>query len=126
MSEQELNNLIEKYQQTDWGTLLRADFGNYHLKELKPELDFIKNDFIIEQVNKIPPLEFELNEKFLPKNFNKLKYIKCQLSKQKMPNERNIIRNIKKAIFEKLKYEHIDHDKYIKLFKGISELVISN
>lgn len=41
MNEQ-LKNFIEDYKKTDWEYLLRKDHGNYHLKELKPHLDFIK------------------------------------------------------------------------------------
>ena len=42
MNEQ-LKNLIEDYKKTNWGLLLRKDMGDYHLKEIKPYLDFIKN-----------------------------------------------------------------------------------
>ena len=42
MNEQ-LKNLIEDYKKTDWNLLLRKNMGDYHLKELKPHLDFIKN-----------------------------------------------------------------------------------
>ena len=42
MNEQ-LKNHIEEYKKTDWPALLREDMGKYHLKELKPHLDFIKN-----------------------------------------------------------------------------------
>ena len=41
----ELHNLIEDYKKTDWNSLLRKNMGDYHLKELKPHLDFIRNFF---------------------------------------------------------------------------------
>ena len=41
MNEQ-LKNLIEDYRKTDWKALLQEKYGDYHLKELKPHLDFIK------------------------------------------------------------------------------------
>ena len=44
MNEQ-LKNLIEDYKKTDWTALLKEDLGKYHLKELKPNLDLIKNFF---------------------------------------------------------------------------------
>ena len=42
---EELKSLIEDYKQTDWTALLKEDLGKYHLKELKPNLDLIKNFF---------------------------------------------------------------------------------
>ena len=38
-----LQNFIEPYKQTNWEKLLKKDLGEYHLKEIKPHLDFIKN-----------------------------------------------------------------------------------
>ena len=38
-----LENLIKKYKETDWKTLLKEDHGKYNLQEIKPHLDFIKN-----------------------------------------------------------------------------------
>ena len=40
---EELKNLILDYKNTDWKSLLRTDRGDYHLKQLKPHLDFIKS-----------------------------------------------------------------------------------
>ena len=37
-----LKQLIDKYRGTNWTNLLRTDRGNYHLKESKGDLDFIK------------------------------------------------------------------------------------
>ena len=39
----ELSDLIIAYKQTKWDALLRENMGDYHLKELKPHLDFIRH-----------------------------------------------------------------------------------
>ena len=41
----ELKELIEDYKKTNWNSLLRENMGDYHLKEIKPHLDFIRNFF---------------------------------------------------------------------------------
>lgn len=49
--DENLKTQIEKYKKTKWEDLLREDLGkNYHLKELKPTLDFIKK-FLDEIIN---------------------------------------------------------------------------
>ena len=40
-----LRNSIKTYSEINWKKLLREDLGNYHLKELQPQLDFIKSVF---------------------------------------------------------------------------------
>ena len=45
---EELKNIIEDYKKTKWDLLLRDkkdNMGDYHLKELKPHLDFIRHFF---------------------------------------------------------------------------------
>ena len=42
MNEQ-LKQYIESYKKTDWKVLLQENHGDYHLKEIKPHLDVIKN-----------------------------------------------------------------------------------
>ena len=42
---EELKNIIEDYKKTDWDLLLKGNMGDYHLKELKPHLDFIRHFF---------------------------------------------------------------------------------
>ena len=42
---EELEDLILDYRNTDWESLLKGNAGDYHFKELKPHLDFIKNFF---------------------------------------------------------------------------------
>lgn len=51
--DEHLKNLIEGYKQTDWKALLKEDLGKYHLKELQPDLNFIKDffDFAIQNIN---------------------------------------------------------------------------
>ncbi len=36
-------SLLKEYKSIDWEALLREDLGEYHLKELKPHLDYIKS-----------------------------------------------------------------------------------
>ena len=52
MNEQ-LKELIEDYQQTDWDALLKEDLGKYHLRELKPYLDVIKVflDLVVQNID---------------------------------------------------------------------------
>ena len=50
---EELKSLIDDYKKTDWSSLLQVDHGKYHLREIKPHLDFIKNftDNIVKKVH---------------------------------------------------------------------------
>ena len=50
---QGLQKLIEDYKQTNWTALLKQDLGEYHLKELKPHLDFIKGflDSVVQNID---------------------------------------------------------------------------
>ena len=52
-----LQNFIETYKQTNWQKLLREDLGEYHLKEIKPYLDIIKN-FIDPFLDPIENIDF--------------------------------------------------------------------
>ena len=52
-----LQNFIETYKQTTWQKLLREDLGEYHLKEIKPYLDIIKN-FIDPFLDPIENIDF--------------------------------------------------------------------
>ena len=56
MSEQ-LSKLIDEYKKINWETLLREDLGKYHLKEIKPHLDFVKKFIapVVKNYNKLPP-----------------------------------------------------------------------
>lgn len=42
---EDLKNFIKDYKKTNWDALLRENMGDYHLKELKPHLEFIKKFF---------------------------------------------------------------------------------
>ena len=43
--DEQLKNFIESYKKTEWKFLLRENMGDYHLRELKPHLEFIRNFF---------------------------------------------------------------------------------
>ena len=85
--------------------------------------DFIKDDFIVKNVNKIlsnmgKALTF--NENFPQRKGDKLKTIRSWLQKNNISEgeQEDIIKNIKDSIFENLKGENIDTE-YEKLFNGI-------
>ncbi len=87
--------------------------------------DFIKNNFIVEQVNKvlndkdIRDLKFDKN---ILKERNNIKNIKNWLKQKKQidldKEIDDIIKQTKNLIFENLKYENIE-DEYNKLLQGI-------
>ena len=86
--------------------------------------DFIKNDYIIKNINKVlssmgKPLIF--NESFLQRKADKLKQIRSWLQKNNILEEEqeDIMKKIKDSIFENLKSKNIDAE-YEKLFSGIS------
>ena len=103
-------------------------FGDWKTyQDIDPEIeaitaeDFIKNDFIVKQVNKILSGEgISSFDKILLSEKGKLEKIKSWLRTQNIqPEEQNnIIKKIKDLVFEKLKYENIN-DEYKKLLKGI-------
>ena len=87
--------------------------------------DFIKNDFIAKQINSI------LSDKEIPAfdetdlldKKNKLLAIRKWLKDNtEMTDEQKeeTVKKIKDSIFDNLKYENIDLEEYLKLFKGIS------
>ena len=45
MMSEELSRLIQFYKEIKWEQLLRTDLGEYHLKAIKENLDFIKKYF---------------------------------------------------------------------------------
>lgn len=87
--------------------------------------DFIKNDFIAEQVNAVllgnKTLTFD--ESVLPDKKNKLSAIRKWLeqnTKMTTGEISKMVKEIKDSIFDNLKYENIEIEEYFKLFKGIS------
>ena len=87
--------------------------------------DFIKNDFITQQIN-IVLLDNEIpafDEADLPDKKNKLSAIRKWLKENAGMTDhqaKNTITEIKDSIFDNLKYENIDLEEYLKLLKGIS------
>ena len=85
--------------------------------------DFIRNDFIVEQVNAIlsddnmPVFESAI----LPEKKAKLASIRRWLKGNSMTSEQSEekITEIKNSIFDNLNYENIDYDEYVKLLRGI-------
>ena len=86
--------------------------------------DFVKNDFIVKQVNAVlgdsVKVLFDATE--LPEKKRKLEAIKNWL-KDKIPAEDIpiMITKIKTSIFDGLKYKNIDEVEYMKLLKGIAD-----
>lgn len=52
-----LKQYIDNYNSTNWESLLREDLGKHHLKEIKPDLDYIKFhiDSLVSNINKFSP-----------------------------------------------------------------------
>ncbi len=92
--------------------------------------DFIKNDCIVKNVNKVLSIMEKaliFDESFLKKKVDKLKQIRSWLQTNNILGEEqeDIIKKTKNFIFENLKNENIDKE-YEKLFKGISSYFLEN
>ena len=92
-------------------------------KDIAPKIkaitgeDFVKNNFIVEQIKKIPKIK-NFNDDILREKTGKLKKIESWLKTQQMNQTNEIIREIKNSVFENLRNEHIDSE-YEVLVKGI-------
>ena len=111
---------------------MSGGFGNWKTyQDIDPSIkaitgeDFIKNDFIIKQI-KIALSESETPDfhgTILADRKNKLSKIRkwlrndCGMTDEEMKNK---IAEIKKLIFQNLKYENIEYGEYLKLLEGIS------
>lgn len=98
----ELKSFIEDYKKTNWNLLLREDFGNYSLKEIKPDLDSIKN-FIDPLVESSYKLSTDQQNSLirLISNFMKLrKQIKNHADTSQNQNIINDIANFKNEILD--------------------------
>ncbi len=102
-----IDTYIDEYKKTKWEKLLRPDLGEYHLGELKPHLDVIKNaiDDVIKNKDEIPNELIHQLEQIL-NDFNNHKQI-IEDHRDTSQNE-NIISQIiqfKNILFEM--YRHI-------------------
>ena len=107
---EELKNLIEDYKKTNWKSLLREDRGDYHLKEIKPNLDFIKNFF--DEIINNPYFEssFQSYTGHLDTSFKNFNALKQQINGYQNDSEKqNIIDQVRyneTDIFNNLKPLH--------------------
>ena len=87
--------------------------------------DFIKNNFIAEQVNNILS-RYKISgfdESILPDKKDKLSTISNWLKNGRASGEKErnkIIAEVKSLIFKNLKHNDVDYEEYLKLLKGIS------
>ena len=102
----DLRNLIGVYKQTDWNLLLRGNMGDYHLKELKPHLDFIKNFF--DEIIDNPYFEssYQPYEALLQESFNHFNGVKTNIEQYRDGGQKqhiiNQVINCKLNIFQNL------------------------
>ena len=87
--------------------------------------DFVKNDFIAEQVNAVVSNHRTptFGETALPNKKDKLLAIRKWLKQNTKMTDGEVskaVKEIKDSIFDNLKYENIELEEYLKLFKGIS------